>query len=124
MEVITIESDAYRELSENIRTIAGFITAYRREREKEREEETVDNSWVDSYEVCTFLKISKRTLQRLRARNEVNYSLIRGKTFYKINEIRRLLDERLIHRSEEHLQDLIKNHQLHVEQRRTLKADE
>ncbi|MDR2086506.1 MAG: hypothetical protein LBP72_04950 [Dysgonamonadaceae bacterium] len=63
-------------------------------------------------------------LQRLRARNEVSYSLIRGKTFYKINEIRRLLKENTIRRTDEHLQNLIKNHQLHVEQRRTLNADE
>jgi hypothetical protein len=78
---------------------------------------------VDSYEVCTFLKISSRTLQRLRAEGAVSFSLIRGKTFYRISEIQRLLKENIIRRSEEHLQDLIKNHQLHVEQRRNIKAD-
>lgn len=78
---------------------------------------------MDSYEVCTFLKISSRTLQRLRAEGAVSFSLIRGKTFYRISEIQRLLKENIIRRSEEHLQDLIKNHQLHVEQRRNIKAD-
>jgi hypothetical protein len=87
-----------------------------------KEEEPADG-WVDSYEVCTFLKISAKTLQRLRAANAVTYSRIRGKNFYRISEIQRLLNESVIRRSEEHLQDLIKNHQLHVEQRRNIKAD-
>jgi len=47
------------------------------------DEEPPDN-WVDNYEVCTFLKISPRTLQRLRAANLVSFSRIRGKNFYRI----------------------------------------
>jgi hypothetical protein len=78
---------------------------------------------VDSYEVCTFLRISAKTLQRLRAANEITYSQIRGKNFYRISEIARLMNENIIRRPEEHLQDLIKNHSLYVEQRRHLKTD-
>jgi hypothetical protein len=124
MEVITVESKAYNDLIAKIDRIAQCIADYQEERKTERETENEADTWVDSYEVCTFLKISRRTLQRLRAGNEVSYSLIRGKTFYRISEIRRLLEGRVIRRNEEHLQDLIKNHQLHVEQRRSLKADE
>jgi hypothetical protein len=123
MDVILIESEAYKGLIEKIDAIARFIGACQEEKARERESENEANTWVDSYEVCTFLKISSRTLQRLRAGNEINYTLIRGKTFYRISEIKRLLEERTIRRSEEHLQDLIKNHQLHVEQRRNLKAN-
>ncbi|MDR2139015.1 MAG: hypothetical protein LBP50_05670, partial [Tannerella sp.] len=39
-------------------------------------------------------------------------SLSRGKSFYKISEIRRLLTENVIRRSDEYMQDLIKNHRL------------
>jgi len=84
---------------------------------------TPSEGWVDSYEVCTFLKISEKTLQRLRASNTVSFSRIRGKNFYKISEIERLLNENIIRRNDEHLQDLIKNHQLHVDQRRNTKTD-
>jgi hypothetical protein len=119
MEVITMESQAYKDLSAKINTIAKFVVAY-----QDREKETPVDDWVDSYEVCTFLKISSRTLQRLRAQSAINYSLIRGKTFYKISEISRLLNENIIRRSDECLQDLIKNHQLHVEQRRNIKQNQ
>ena len=86
-------------------------------------QEQPDDGWVDSYEVCTFLKISSKTLQRLRSVNAVSYSKIRGKNFYRISEIGRLMNENIIRRNEEHLQDLIKNHQLHVEQRRAIKTN-
>jgi hypothetical protein len=118
MEVITIESQVYRDLVAKIDAIAKFVIAC-----QTKEEEKDTDGWVDSYEVCTFLKISTRTLQRLRAARAVNYSLIRGKTFYKISEIRRLLDENVIRRSDECLQELIKNHTLSAEQRRNTKSD-
>ncbi|MDR1583084.1 MAG: helix-turn-helix domain-containing protein [Prevotellaceae bacterium] len=118
MEVITIESQAFKELQSKINTIAKFVTAL-----QSKAEEQPEDGWVDSYEVCTFLKISSKTLQRLRAANEITYSQIRGKNFYRISEIQRLLNENIIRRTDEHLQDLIKNHQLYVEQRRTVKTD-
>ncbi|NAW51222.1 helix-turn-helix domain-containing protein [Elizabethkingia argentiflava] len=75
--------------------------------------------WVDSYEVCTFLKISDHTLQRLRSEIKINYSRIRGKNYYKISEIKRMLQENLIRGSEECLEDLIQNHQKNVRQKQS-----
>ncbi|MDR2126785.1 MAG: helix-turn-helix domain-containing protein [Prevotellaceae bacterium] len=118
MEVITIESQVFKDLTAKINTIAQFVAAL----QSKVDDEPADG-WVDSYEVCTFLKISNKTLQRLRAANAVAYSRIRGKNFYKISEIQRLLTANIIRRSDEHLQYLIKNHQLHVEQRRNIKTD-
>ena len=118
MEVITIESQAFKELTSKINTIAKFVAAL-----ETKAEEQPEDGWVDSYEVCTFLKVSAKTLQRLRNVNAVSYSKIRGKNFYRISEIQRLLNENIIRRNEEHIQDLIKNHQLHVEQRRAIKTN-
>jgi len=118
MEVITIEAQAFKELMAKINMIAKFVSAI----QAKADEEPADG-WVDSYEVCTFLKVSAKTLQRLRATNSVTYSRIRGKVFYKISEIQRLMDENVIRRTDEHLQDLIKNHRLHVQQRRNIKAN-
>ena len=117
MEVITIESKAFKELTAKINTIAKFVIAF-----QNKEDETKDD-WVDSYEVSTFLKVSERTLQRLRASRSITFSRIRGKNFYRISEIQRLMNNNIIRCSEESLHDLIKNHQLHVEQRRDIKAD-
>ena len=75
MEVITIDSQAYKELVTKINTIAKFVIDHQKD-------DTVnpDEMWVDSYEVCTFLKISERTLQRLRSNRIISYSIISGKS--------------------------------------------
>ena len=69
-----------------------------------------DDTWVDGYEVCTFLRISERTLQRLRSNGQVSYSIISGKSYYQIKEIKRLLKEHLIKSGEDCLDDLIRQH--------------
>ena len=61
MEIITFESKAYKELDNKITAIADYIFNHLDENKTDE-----DEIWVDSYEVCTFLKISDRTLQRLR----------------------------------------------------------
>ena len=78
MDVITVETKAFKELMAKINVIANYVFS-RQDDCKENE----DDIWVDSYEVCTFLKISDRTLQRLRSKGEIAYSTIRGRNFYK-----------------------------------------
>ena len=111
MEVITIESQVFKDLIAKVDTIFDYVVS------QKNEDET--DGWVDSYEVCTFLKISDRTLQRLRSENKINYSRIRGKNYYKISEIKRMMEENLIRRSEDCLQDLIQNHQKNVRQKQS-----
>lgn len=118
MEIITFESKAYKELDNKITAIADYIFNH-----TEAESTNEDEIWVDSYEVCTFLKISDRTLQRLRAAGAVTYSNIKGHYFYKIGEIKRLLEERLIKRDKDSINDLITNHQLYVKERRNIRKD-
>ena len=89
MEIITFESKAYKELDNKITAIADYIFNH-----MEAESTNEDEIWVDSYEVCTFLKIS---------------------------EVKRMLEERLIRSNKENIQDLITNHQLHVKERRNLR---
>jgi len=117
MEVITIESQAFKDLTAKINTIAKFVSAL------QTEENNPDDEWVDSYEVCTFLKISERTLQRLRSNGIINYTILTGKSYYTIGEIKRMLAEKRIRCNEEYLQDLINNHKLYAEQRRNRKTD-
>ena len=112
MEVITIESQAFKSLMSKVDTIFDYVISQQNIQDEE-------DSWVDSYEVCTFLKISDRTLQRLRSENKINYSQIRGKNYYKISEIKRMMEENLIRRSEEYLQDLIQNYQKNVRQKQS-----
>jgi hypothetical protein len=112
MEVITIESQAFKNLMSKVDTIFDFVISLQNTNYDE-------DIWVDSYEVCTFLKISDRTLQRLRSENKINYSRIRGKNYYKISEIKRMLQGNLIRQSEECLQNLIQNYQKNVRQKQS-----
>ena len=112
MEVITIESQAYKNIMSKMDTIYDYVVSQQNTQDEE-------DSWVDNYEVCTFLKMSDRTLQRLRSEKKINYSRIRGKTYYKISEIKRMMDENLIRRSEDCLQNLIENHQKNVRQKQS-----
>ncbi len=118
MEVITIDSQAYKELISKINVIAKFVAEH-------QDDDTADpdQMWVDSYEVCTFLKISERTLQRLRTKRLISYSIISGKSYYTIAEIKRMLSDKKIRSTDECMNDLINNHKSHAQQRRTIKID-
>lgn len=114
MEVITIDSDAYKDLIKKIDSIANYVM----NKDTSNTSEELNEVWVDSYEVCTFLRISERTLQRLRSNNLISYSVLSGKTYYSLAEIKRILAERLVRSGEDSLADLIKSHQEYTESRK------
>lgn len=114
MEVITIDSEAFKELIRKIDSITDYI----RNNGMSSISKELDEVWVDSYEICTFLRISERTLQRLRSNQLISYSILSGKTYYTIGEIKRILQERLVKTGEEALADLINSHQQYIERRK------
>ena len=57
MDVITIESIAFKELEAKINLIAKFVNDQQPE-----VNENPDETWVDNYDVCSFLKISERII--------------------------------------------------------------
>ena len=118
MEIITFESKAYKELDNKITAIADYIFNH-----VEKAKQSEEDMWVDSYEVCTFLKIREKTLQRLRVSGTIAYSNIRGRYFYKVSEIRRMLEERLIRSNKENIDNLITNHQLYAKERGNLRKN-
>jgi len=112
-EAIIFDSESYKKLEEKIDLIANYL------KEKQQSENlNIDEEWVDSYEVCTFLRISERTLQRLRTKGVISYSILSGKTYYTIGEIRRILKEHLVKAGEECLNDLIQNHLEYLKRRK------
>ena len=111
MEVITIDSAAFHKLKDDLQAIL----------ERERDTSLDDEMWIDNYDVCTFLKVSERTLQRLRAAKKISYSRVERHTYYQVKEIRRMLQNHLVRSNEEYLHDLIENQKLYAEQRRAAK---
>ena len=53
---------------------------------------------MDGEQVCRYLGISGRTLQRLRTDHVITYSAINRKLYYSLTEIRRVLKERSVRR--------------------------
>lgn len=102
MEIITLEAKVFKALMEKLDLILKFVNHVKKEE--------IQEGWVDSNDVCMFLKISSRTLQRLRSKRLINYSIMDGKTYYKISEIKRILADRVIRSKEEYLKDLIENY--------------
>ena len=70
MEIITFESKAYKELDNKITAIADYIFNH-----AEMAKQSEEDMWVDSYEVCTFLKISEKTLDRKSTRLNSSHRL-------------------------------------------------
>lgn len=112
-EAIIFDSESYKKLEEKLDLIADYIIS------KQASENTnLDDAWVDSYEVCTYLRISERTLQRLRTNGIITYSVLSGKTYYTIAEIKRVLKERLVKRGDECLNELIENYRHNCRKRK------
>lgn len=118
MEVITVESKVYKELIAKINVLTKFVVAL----QKKTDEDSADG-WVDSYEVSTFLQVSEKTLQRLRTDGLVSFSRIRGRIFYRMSEVERMMRSKLIRTSEEHFNDLMNNYKFYVEKRRNTQPD-
>ena len=68
MEIITFESKAYKELDNKITAIADYIFNH-----METARQSEEDMWVDSYEVCTFLKISEKTKNGRAAKRNKPY---------------------------------------------------
>lgn len=95
MEVITMESSAFKMLTEQIADVAklvALIYSNARENTKRRSMELV----LTSSDAARILGISKRTLQRLRSTNSIEYFMVRGQCRYSINTVQKLIEERTI----------------------------
>lgn len=90
MDVITMEATAYKELIRKIEKIADYV--FKKESKQNEEEEI----WLDNQEVANLLRISTKTLQRLRKENLISYSMLRGRCRYKLSEIESGLNEKII----------------------------
>lgn len=105
MEVITIESRTFKQLMEKLDALSEYVYSMGRPLEND------DEGWVVSGEICRFLKISERTLQRLRTSGKITHSCIGGKYYYQIVEIKKMLRTNIIKSTDECLQNLIMHHQ-------------
>lgn len=94
MKVITIESEVYKRLVRKIE----WLYSYAKKQEKENALPNPDSSeiWVSDLEAAAILRVSKRTMQRLRSNGDITYSIRGGKAWYTLAEVKRLLLGRVV----------------------------
>lgn len=114
MEIMTIESNAYRLLVEKSRN--------REETERKRKEEAespaakgrkADPKWMTHKEVCEMLDISHRTLQRYRQKHIIPYSMIGRQIRYPRQAVESLRERWMVETPAAKIDRMIAEHPLH-----------
>ncbi len=80
MNVITIESDAFKTITDSISEIKEIINAHSSNNQ-------LTDKWLDIQETCNLLKISNRTLQNYRDTGILGFSQIGSKIYFKASDI-------------------------------------
>jgi len=86
MNVITIESDAFRQIMEKLHKLDNKFTELKMEAGT-----PLSEKWLDNQDVALLLKISKRTLQAYRDEGKIPFSQIGHKLYYKASDIEKFL---------------------------------
>ena len=88
MEIIGIEMATYEKTLKEIKcfldTVDELIAASLQHKTGE---------WFDNQDVCLILKISPRTLQNLRDTDQISYSQIGRKIYYKEKDIQKFIEK-------------------------------
>ena len=87
MEIITFDKEAYDRLVATLKTFNEIANSLCLQYGLLDEP-----AWIDTQEVCQRLRISKRTLQTYRNQGIIPFSVIRGKAYYKIEDVREVMD--------------------------------
>lgn len=115
MEIITIDSEVWKQLNEKLKYIEDYISHQR------KKEENYDDLWLNNHDVCEYLHISSRTLARMRTKGEITYSKIHGQYFYTLGSIKKMFQTRRVRSNEEYLQDLTEKGKEYVEKARNFR---
>lgn len=107
MEVITIDSKAFKELAEKIEKIAEFFFSSKATIRKLRK-----TYLVRQRPTCRYARISTRTLQRLRKDNQIAYTKLRRKCIYRLSDVRESVNSRIVTCDPQTMDDYYKNYML------------
>ncbi|WP_286155966.1 MULTISPECIES: helix-turn-helix domain-containing protein [Bacteroidales] len=106
MELITFDHPAYQELVNKINRIADYV--FHKEASPQQKQET----WLTSEELADLLRISTRTLQRMRKDQTIPYTILRRKCLYRLSDVEKCIADRIITCSPQTLEDFYKNYRL------------
>lgn len=106
MEVITIEAEAFKKIVKQLEVITTFIEE-NLEAKSNSLSGDMEESYVSSEDLRNFLGVSERTMQRIRTERLVPFSKVRGRAFYKVKDIRTMMENQIIRTRNANIDDLI-----------------
>lgn len=86
MNVITIESDAFKQIMEKLNSLENKFIELKMEADN-----PLSEKWLDNQDVAILLKTSKRTLQSYRDEGRLSYSQVGYKIYYKASDVEKFL---------------------------------
>ena len=95
MEVMTIDSVAFKSLTAQIADIANFVRKANEAIQTQVAQQAL-KPMLNSEEAAKMLGISKRTLQRMRTESRITFVMIGGQCRYHQHEIQKMIEERTI----------------------------
>jgi len=118
MEVITIESKAFAALVEKIDGIAAYVQESRqRETEQQQGQEEKNrrkaDKWMQNAEVCEYLEISPRTLQRYRTNRILPFSICGKKIRYRRTDVEQFRERWMRETPDTLIDRMAEQHPLH-----------
>ena len=93
MEIIGMEANAYEK---SIRELNQFLD--RIDRLLENTSPKTIGEWIDNQEACLILNVSLRTLQNLRDTEQIAYTQLERKVYYKREDIQKYIDKHCVKR--------------------------
>ena len=86
MEVIVIESEAYKQLMDRLDRLEKHFDHVARK-------QPLSENWYSLDETCEFLRVSKRSLQKYRDEGYIAFSKVGGKFYFKASDIETFLNQ-------------------------------
>lgn len=123
MEVISIESKAYAALLEKIDRIAAYVEESRQKELQEQQGQDEKSrkktdKWMLGEEVCEYLGVSPRTLQRYRTQRLIPFSICGKKIKYPRKDVEQFSDRWMVHTTQQRIDRMIEDHPLHQRKNR------
>lgn len=119
MEVMTIESKAFAALVEKIDGIAAYVEASRQREQDEQQQGQEEKSrrkadkWMTGSEVCEYLEISPRTLQRYRTNRIIAFSICGKKIRYRRTDVEQFRERWMRETPVIQVDRMVETHPLH-----------
>ena len=81
MEVITIQSEAFKALMNKLNAMEEQIEKIGNRRPR------LEDEYIDSTEVCRLLQVSRKTLDRYREQDLIPYTKIKKRVYYRFSDL-------------------------------------